>query len=361
MTGSKTPGRGAGRWRLWAAILAAAGLLSSCGLFRSDTASSTDILQASLPADWTLMTEPDNVDGFQTISIDGDDASEYLLFYRYDAAEGAANGPIGGVIYDGQDDTSVYNPDTVIPMPLQPLAFFVPYRLLPDWMAGKGQGYLGDSSVTWEETPGEPEAGFAPELVVTGSGAGGATRLSLFRWLGVTQGYGVTYFQGSYSVSMPGWEAGEGQRINQVVTLDAFNDRSKLCSQVNWSRQGASPQFSATPSTVVFCLGAVPQQPTYPEAVVLAWLMTGNPQLAISQQVQDQIKLVVPNPPEQVITLVHPGVATVTGTGAATSSTMAVDSTIVLNGVQRTVKWQLSEVLASQGDGTTRWRITSAQ
>lgn len=342
------------------AALLAAMLLSSCNLFNSDAPSSTDLLQQSLPSDWTLIPSPDDVNGFQAIDIDDDDNTEYLLFYRYDSAATASNGPIGGIIYDGQDDTTVYDPETTIPIPLQPLAFFVPYRLLPDWTAGKGQGYLGDASVTWEVTPADSETGFESELVVRGSNAISTTRLSLFNWLGVTGGYGVSYFQGSYSVSMPGWEATSGQRIDKVVTLDAFTDRSKLCKQTNWSRQGTTAQFNSTPQTVVFCLGAVPQQPTYAEAVVLAWLLTRNADFATSQDAQDQISLVVPAVPQQIGSLTYPGTATITGTGNDTVSQMIVESAFVLDGVQQTVKWRLLEEWAADGDGTPRWRIVSA-
>ncbi|MCB0253002.1 MAG: hypothetical protein H6649_02980 [Caldilineae bacterium] len=351
------------RWRLLAVLLPAVMLLTSCGIFQqSGTTASTDFLMQTLPDDWTPMTEPANVNGFQEISIDGDEADEYLLFFYYDSQDGATNGPIGGIIYDGQDDTAIYDPDTVIPMPMQPLAFFVPYRLLPDWTTGKGQGYLGDKSVNWEVTPEDQITGFEAELVVQGIGTNGATtRLSLFRWLGPKNGYGVTYFQGSYSITMPDWTAGQDQRINTVVTLEAFNDRSKLCNQTYWTRQGTSAQFFASPSNITFCLDAIPAQPTYPEAVVLAWLKDQNPEFALTPDAQAELLLVVPNPPEQIVSLDYPGTATVTGTGNTTKSTMTVESTIVQGGVQRVVKWQLREVMAAEGGGTTRWRIELAE
>ncbi|MEZ4769056.1 MAG: hypothetical protein R2844_11620 [Caldilineales bacterium] len=351
------------RWPLFGVVLAAVMLLSSCGIFgQPGASSSTDFLMQTLPDDWTPMTEPANVNGFQTVSIDDDVADEYLLFFYYDSQVGSTNGPIGGIIYDGQDDTAIYDPDTVIPMPMQPLAFFVPYRLLPDWTTGKGQGYLGDASVNWEVTPEDPNTGFEAELIVQGIGANKATtRLSLFRWLGPKNGYGVTYFQGSYSITMPDWTPNEGQRIDKVVTLEAFNDRSKLCSQTDWTRQDTSAQFTATPSNVTFCLGPVPAQPTYPEAVVLAWLKEQSPDFALTQDSQDQLLLVVPNPPEQIVSLNYPGTAAVSGTGNTTRSTMTVESTIVQGGVQRVVKWHLREVMAAEGGGTTRWRIDLAE
>ena len=160
---------------------------------------------------------------------------------------------------------------------------------------------------------------------------------------------------------MPDWTSDKDQRIDQVNTLEAFNDRSKLCSQTIWTRQGASAQFTASPQNVAFCLGAVPAQPTYPEAVVLAWLKEQNPDFALTPDTQELLKMVVPNPPEQIVSLNYPGTATVSGTGNSTESTMEVETTIVQDGVQQTVKWQLREVIAAEGGGTTRWRIVLAQ
>ncbi|NTV92082.1 MAG: hypothetical protein HGA72_02025 [Chlorobiaceae bacterium] len=43
----------------------------------------------------------------------------------------------------------------------------------------------------------------ANELLVQGYGANNAvTRVSIFRWAGLTEGYDVTYFQGSYSAAV---------------------------------------------------------------------------------------------------------------------------------------------------------------
>lgn len=65
---------------------------------------------------------------------------EWLYFFHYDNQPAGA-GPVGGIIYDAQQ--------TVVAE--QPAAYFVPYRLLPDWRAGKGQGYLGDVTVSWSQ------------------------------------------------------------------------------------------------------------------------------------------------------------------------------------------------------------------
>lgn len=346
-------------WLGIAALAAASMLLSSCGIFRTDPAGA-EILEQSLPADWIMLTDNANVEGFQSVNIDGDEPGEWLLFFHYDGVGGASNGPIGGVIYDGQQDTSLYNPDTVIPIPLQPLAFFVPYRLLPDWMAGKGQGYLGETNVRWEQIPADAAAGSPAELVIVGEAPGGDKRLTLTRWAGPTQGYALSHFVGSYSVTMPDWEEGEGQRIDRVETLDVFADRSKLCRKTVWTRQGVSLAFSSTPQTISFCLGGVPDQPTYPEAVVLGWLLADRPDLAATPEVQTALRQLVPRTPDQVITLAFPGEADVTGTGNSTVSQMVVESQIVLDGALQTIRWRLREQLPPDGK-TTRWRIESAE
>ena len=197
-----------------------------------------------LPSDWTAM---ESHRGFQEINIDEagpnkeadeDGESEWLYFFHYDNPPGATNGPIGGIIYDAQQGTEIYNPDVTIPFPFQPSAFFVPYRLLPDWVEGKGQGYLGDTDVTLEQTTLLGKGGKSDELLFLGDGpGGGVTRITIFRWLGKTKGYGVSYFQGSYSAAIVG-ERVVGNAVQQVQTLNALNDRSVLCEKTVWTRQG---------------------------------------------------------------------------------------------------------------------------
>ena len=97
--------------------------------------------------------------GFQQVNIDGDDVDEWLYFFHYDG-QGDKKGPIGGIIYDAQQDVDSQ----------QPAAFFVPYRLLPDWREGKGQGYLGETSVAGSQARIDPNSttASADELVVKG-------------------------------------------------------------------------------------------------------------------------------------------------------------------------------------------------
>jgi hypothetical protein len=334
---------------------------TSCDI-RRNPQPDMQVLVDSLPPDWTALADGDEVSGLQEVNIDGDEDKEWLFFYRYDNTnEELNNGPIGGIIYDGQRDTNLYDPNTDIPFPFQPLAFFVPYRLLPDWVAGKGQGYLGDQMVSWELTPADPDAGFQPELVVLGTGAGGLSRLSLFRWLGPTEGYGASHFKGSYRVETPGWEPNEGLRIDQVITVDEFYERSKLCQQTTWTRQGAQGVFAASPQTIVFCLGGIPAHPAYPEAVVLAWLLNPEKTNLVKPESLEQVRQAVPGTPQQILTLTYPGAADTTGAGNTTVTEVTVETDVVLDGLSQKLRWRLEQMRPTETEKTARWVITSVQ
>lgn len=354
------------RTPLWAVgLLIVAILLSACNR-RNDTPTSGEILAQYLPPDWTAV---ESAPGFQEINIDEagpnketeeTDEPEWLYFFHYDSPSDEINGPIGGIIYDAQQGTELYNPDVTIPFPFQPTAFFVPYRLLPDWVEGKGQGYLGDTDVTWEQTTLLGEGGISDELLVLGNGPGGrVTRITIFRWLGKTKGYGVSYFYGSYSAAIVG-EHVLGTAVQQVQTLNALNDRSVLCENTVWTREGNTSTFAASPPAIVFCLGTPPPQPMYPEAVVLAYLLDGNIEMVLPDS-RDAVQAVVPAGTNRVVTLAYPGTASMLGTGASAVSQMIVETLIVNSQGQYTVKWQLQEQRPTSAEKTTRWRIKSAE
>ena len=351
---------------VWAVgLLVVASLLSACGR-RNDTPTSGEILTQYLPSDWTAV---ESAQGFQEINIDEAgpnketeeaDEPEWLYFFHYDSPSDEINGPIGGIIYDAQQGTELYNPDVTIPFPFQPTAFFVPYRLLPDWVEGKGQGYLGDTDVTWEQTTLLGEGGIADELLVLGKGpGGGVTRITIFRWLGKTKGYGVSYFYGSYSAAIVG-ERVLGTAVQQVQTLNALDDRSVLCEKTVWTREGNTDTFSASPPAIVFCLGTPPPQPMYPEAVVLAYLLNGNIEMVLPDS-RDEVRAVVPAGTNRVVTLAYPGTAALTGTGVSAVSQMIVETLIENSQGQSRVKWSLREQRPTAAEKTTRWRIVSAE
>lgn len=335
-------------------LVLAALLLGACNRQQPDGLNA-DILSNSLPADWQPLTGDDTLVGFQPISIDGDADKEWLYFFRYDSAQEQSNGPIGGIIYDAQPNADV----------LQPAAFFVPYRLLPDWREGKGQGYLGERTVAWSQAWIDPknQAESANELVVVGYSAGDVpTRLSLFRWLDQGRGYGVAHFQGNFAVQMLPSDRQPGALIDQVVTLNSLNDRSRLCQQVLYTRQGsATATFSPSLPAIVFCQGGMPVQPTYPEAVVLTWLLGGQSDTLALPGQNDALKAVLDGTVQRVVSIDYPGSAAAPEVGVDAVSVMAVQTVVETEDGSLNIQWNLLERRPTETDKTSRWRIVSAQ
>jgi hypothetical protein len=319
-----------------------------------------------IPDAWRYIMPEGAEESLQPISIDGDEEKEWLLFFTYDnvGADGPP-GPIGGVIYDGQQDAAQYDPQTIIPFPYQPSAFLVPYRLLPDWRANKGQGYLGNNSVSYELTSlsparNEDETVFH-ELVVYGKVEGGVvTRLSIFQWQGPQVGYAVAYFPGSYNVVVG--ERAESAVITAVTTLDRLNERSNLCKRTAYQRIPNTFEFpiSAQP-TIVFCQGT-PTAPAYPEAVVLTWLLTSDQNAKddlVQEDKRNEVNLNAPQQTARVLSLTYQSTAGSEGLGAGALSTMIVTSRLVdTAGVQREYVWTLEEKKPTAVAETARWLIT---
>lgn len=350
------PRIGSHRWLLAVLVLAALPMLAACGQQQSGGQPS-EILAKYLPSDWTALTGASNVTGFQEVNIDGDDDPEWLYFFHYDG-QGDNPGPVGGIIYDAQQDVNSQ----------QPAAFFVPYRLLPDWRDGKGQGYLGETTVTWSPAWIDPDIVDKPanELVVTGLSAGDlVTRLSLFRWLNVEQGYGVSHFVGNAGILLGPSGRSENGLIGEVTTFNRLNDRSRLCEKVVHTRQGTDLRFAATQPAIFFCPLApgsdadVPAQPTYPEAVVMAWLLGGQPDnLALDNAT---LKRMVPLPFQRIVSVQYPGAATLVPGNTDIVSTMVVQTVLETAAGPQTVQWNLVEQRPTAAEGTSRWRIASVQ
>lgn len=344
------------RLRLLGLLLLAVLVLSGCR--RGGSSQTTEILNSYLPKDWVGLTDNSTVRGFQKITLDGDEYSEWLYFFHYDN-QGDALGPVGGIIYDAQQTVD----------PLQPAAYFVPYRLLPDWRDGKGQGYLGETTVTWaaKRLDASIEEGSADELAVLGYSVGGVpTRLSLFRWLDVDRGYAVAHFDGNAGVQITPSDLASPGLITEVLTLDKLNDRSRLCKLVKHTRQGDGLSFASAPAGIVFCPAAadlvlrVPDNPTHPEAVVMAWLLGGqNSVLALPGQ-NDALKAALKGEMLQVVTVTYPGVATLDATGAYVSR-QEVQTLLATNNGTQVVQWNLVELRPTIEERTSRWRIESAQ
>lgn len=351
---------GAGRWLLLPLLALLALSLAACNR-NEDGTQTADLLSSYLPADWLALTEgDDNVKGFQEVNVDGDKDVEWLYFYNYDNQTDGDNvkrGPIGGIIYDAQANVD----------PNQPAAFFVPYRLLPDWREGKGQGYLGETTVKWATAridPGSTDA-WADELMVTGLSAGDVpTRLSLFRWLGQGAGYGVSNFVGNGGVLTLPTDRAEDALVEKVITFNKLNDRSRLCERVQHTRQDSENRFIAEPPGIVFCPLAVnvepdvPDEPTYPEAVVMAWLLgEQSADLALDNAA---LTALVPDKAPRVTHVQYAGTATPVGRGNFVAQ-MTVQTVLQTTAGEQTIVWTLVELKPTAEEKTSRWRIASAE
>jgi hypothetical protein len=205
------------------------------------------------------------------VDIDGDGEREWLLIYRYDSPR-EGRGPIGGVIYDAQVNLSPHAPGQRIPYRS---AFLVPYSLLPDTRAGKGQGYLADTRVDEPVSVDTNGDGDADELIIAGYGRDPAiTRLSIFRWQGLDQGYSVQHFQGSGGIVPV--DSNEDGVLEEIIVLERMYERSQFCRQQTQVREG-NGRYSAGSPSLVFCYGT-PDHPFYPEGVVLAFLLSSRQQ-----------------------------------------------------------------------------------
>ena len=162
-------------------------------------------VQRLVPPSWDVISD-------QACDFDGDGQDEWLVVYHYDSVHVHPSGqpaettvavsPIGGVIYDAKleapaqsRESSQYQVTTI-----------TPYRLLPDFAIGKGQGYLGESAVaTLLFPPVDKEGKCQPtEVGFLGYSSGNTdgatslpTRLSLFHWASKDAGYQGSLFIGN--------------------------------------------------------------------------------------------------------------------------------------------------------------------
>ncbi len=350
-------------------------------------------LQTVIPPGWSVQAEPQ-----VQCDFDGDGEQETLLIYTYDAttvpeplAAEPTNltfAPFGGVIYDTQAGSLKPQPDNPGPYRTSNL---VPYKLLPDYYAGKGQGYLGETSVDVRYWP----------AITTGSGCKTTeiniyglsngplpTRLSVFRWAGIDAGYQVAHFAGDAWVVSA---ATTGGQINRVTTYNRLrNHRSVLCDV----QGNVRPDLNlitfipdAGVQTIDFCFGA-PDEPVYPEAVVVAVLRAAAPpstpelpsyfldDAQIAPELQfltrlpyDPVNINVLGNPSSVTPVAvrgQPCTAAQIGTTAAAAGywcereRVRIETRIVLNGVPRDVEWILISVIPDAPNADLYWRITQA-
>lgn len=351
--------RSSARWLSGFILVLLALSLAACNR-QDNTLQAEDILAEYLPQDWKPLADK-NLQGFLRVNIDGDKPDEWLYLFHYDN-QGDNLGPIGGVIYDAQQQRELP----------QPAALFVPYRLLPDWRQGKGQGYLGEITVSWAQArlnPADPDKPNV-ELEVTGYSAGNVpTRLSLFRWQDVEQGYGVNNFVGNGGIVLTPADRSDGSLVREVLTFNKLNDRSRFCERTRFVRQGDEERFVEELPGIHFCPQApgveptTPGQPTYPEAVVLAWIWGQRPaELARNDAANDALKSQVPDPVRRVVHVQYEGAVPVLPEREPEGvvSEIVVQTVLDTEAGLQTYLWYLVELRANLDEQTTRWRIVSA-
>ena len=349
-------------------------------------------VQRLVPSSWSVITN-------QACDFDADNQDEWLVIYHYDSVKvqpanqpsdtKVAVSPIGGAIYDAklqsptQTGTSQYQ-----------ITSITPYRLLPDYALGKGQGYLGESAVqtllfppvTKDNVCKPTEVGFLGySNGYTISPTSLPTRLSLFYWAGDSLGYQGSLFIGNARIDAT-FPTKPDQFITQVTTYNLLNDRSLLCQSMTYSRPGPVQGFLVVPgsTTLDFCYGA-PGEPTYPEGAVAA-LLRGN----VPRAANDKTKM----PPGNSFLL--PGVSLPAGLNlpvnilAVTNTASAapvpggghlctteyekngegwwcgqlaavVTSETPVNGVVREIAWQMISVNLKDVVGEVHWRISNVE
>jgi len=399
--------------------VAAVLILYSCLRSRAAVPGSTELplnLQTIIPSTWAVVPNQ-----YKLCDFDGDGENEYLIIYSYDPASVPSALPatpvppatpvagrslIGGVIYDTQVNRVPQAPG--VQSPYRP-AFLIPYKLLPDMYGGKGQGYLGQNSVTVNLAP--APANNAPcqakEITIFGTSYDAPpTNLSIFRWAGDPIGYIAAYFQGDTRLLAYG-PKGSTQPTSYVVdvyTYDTLNQRSLLCSVQHYTR-GYDPQNPTVMPpglefvevkddyTIDFCYGP-PTDPAYPDGVVMALLRGQNPPdntpsglsyfmpyATVAPELQGlkstqrsavrTISVSAPGslglyPPQGMLSISTPTAKN--GTPQPTpqvwwtsSNTAPVDTEIVVNGQVRQARWTLVSIANEQATSDTHWRITQVE
>ena len=252
-------------------------------LFGGSSSTLPPDLAALMPEGWVAIMS------LQPVNIDHDDISESTLYYSYDT------GQIGGIIYDAQT-TPLGN--QAVPVPSQSPTYLVPYRLLPDYVGTKTNGYLSDATLEYEQvffgTAGDNNAADTvsrDRLMVRGILNNLVNRFSIFWWIDPQAGYGgaTTSTAGWLSLSdtTPNdWDAwSQLEYIHQVWNWEPLADRSNLCrrsllvlNDTSADTAPSPPVFVKDPTTgdLLFCTGNMPSSPAVPEAQVLAYLRDGS-------------------------------------------------------------------------------------
>jgi hypothetical protein len=371
-------------------------------------------LQQFIPAGWTVQAEPR-----LECNFDDDPDLEQLLIYRYNpttlqnplekAGTTVTYSPFGGVIFDTQ--TSSLQPQPNPPGAYRP-SNIVPYLLLPDFYPGKGEGYLGETSVQirYAPTPQEGATCATSEINIFGFTNGPLpTRLSVLAWAGRDSGYQGSHFVGNARVESDILPQG-GNKITRVTTYNRLlNHRSILCDVNGYVRPSLSQLAfisDASLRTIDFCFGT-PSEPVYPEGIVVALLRgqnsgSGTPSNYLLNDATYPAELDLKNParkPNNIVSVGNPSwvtpiaiqgdwcTAAQVGTplaAAAPSSSSPITATstsvpspsgglwcgrervrietrIILNGQPRDLGWVLISVRPDVPGGGIYWRVQEVE
>jgi hypothetical protein len=356
--------------------------------------------ETALPASVQRLVPPSwNVISDQACDFDGDGQDEWLVVYHYDSVSVHPSGqpaettvavsPIGGAIYDAkleapaQTGTSQYQITTI-----------TPYRLLPDYAIGKGQGYLGESATaTLLFPPVDKEGKCQPTEVgflgYSNGNTDGATslptRLSLFHWVSKDAGYQGSHFIGNARVDAD-IPTEPNKFVTQVTTYNLMNDRSLLCQVNRYERSEAKQAFFVVPgsTTLDFCYGA-PADPTYPDGTVAALLRGNKPPKSTTEAPmppgESYLLPDVPMPPGltlpvSILALTNTASAAPVPGGGHLCKTQygdawkdwwcgqleaVVTSEVPINGVVREVAWKMTSVSLTDVVDEVHWRISNAE
>lgn len=369
-------------------------------------------VKSIVPKSWTVLTDKGVVCDF-----DEDGAAEWLVMFRYDTSgygpqDSLTHGEIGGVVYDSQVNRVPQSPGAQSPS--RP-ALLIPYPLLPDVYAGKGQGYLGEADVRTHlyQLAGSKTCS-SSEFAVLGTTSGTlpgaqAAFLSLFRWDGDAVGYSGVHYVGNARIAIDD----PAKPIVHFQTYNRLNDRSVLCAVQAYSRpvatgEGAVPQTiqfteDAAAYTIDFCFNA-PGDPFYPEGVVVAFLRGRNPsspddptptgESFLTQDALDALPpelallasanrlpipilsvsnpgTLAPGPAEgRPCTAAQAGVNQQAGTPSGVTATpqwwcgrerASVETEILLDGQRRQVHWSLISMASSSTTSGLHWRVDNLE
>ena len=329
-------------------------------------------LEAIKPPDWV----PARDEGLLQINIDGDIEPEWLFFYK----DNYNTGQVGGIIYDAQNRP---RGDASIPLSDQAPTYLVPYRLMPDYVALKNQGYLGDDQVLYHvageqrlsvptptpppnttPTPMPKDVESGDRLLIRGQFHGVTNRFSVFWWLGPDAGYGgaLATTPGWFSLHAEdpaNWKLWDENPL-QIATLWAWEpqvDRSNICRVVEW-RLDPGPNPPATwhflalydEGVLRFCSKQIPTEPSFPEGQVLAYLLDNHAE-----------RWSMSNPPHYTNVRVYRlSVPTVTNPTAA-SPLIPVDVDFEADGIMHSMRWLVEMVPPQTIHDPVRWRIAGSQ